>query len=367
MAENEDGQERSEQPTSRHREEARQQGRIPKSVELSTAATMLAGAAVLAVTGGDALAAFAQRLLRECAGALSAGPLTQAGAADALRGTTLGLLAALAPFVIGIAVASIGVGLAQSRGLVTFEPIQPKFSNLNPVAGMKKWMGPDGVINLLKALVKLLVLGLVTWLVLRGHWPELLSLVDTGPPAVMAVTRALGLRLVFVTGFAFLAVAFLDYAWQLFQNERSLKMTKQEVHTENRETEGDPTMKGRIRSMQMQRARQRMLQAVPKADVVVTNPTHVAVAIQYDPEVAGAPVVVAMGERKLAERIKAIARASGVPTVENKPIARALLATCKVGRTIPPALYAAVAEILAFVFRRRNPSYGRGADVRSAS
>lgn len=367
MAENEDGQERSEQATARHRLEARDQGRIPKSVELSAAATMLAGAAGLAAVGGDTLSTFAQRLMRECAGALSGGPLTQASAADALRGTTLGLLVALAPFVIGVAVVSIGVGLAQTRGLVTFQPLQPKFSHLNPVAGVKKWMGPDGIVNLLKALLKLAALGLVTVLVLRGHWGELLSLVETGPPAVAAAARALGLRLVFVTGFAFLAVALLDYAYQMFQYERGLRMTKQEVRNEMRDTEGDPIQKGRIRSMQIQRARQRMLQAVPKADVVVTNPTHVAVAIQYDPSVAPAPVVVAMGERKLAERIKQIAKASGVPTVENKPVARALLATCKVGRTIPPALYAAVAEILAFVFRRRNPSYGRRADARSAA
>ncbi len=367
MAENEDGQERSEQPTARHRLEARSQGRIPKSVELGAASVLLAGAATLAAVGGSSLGTFATRLMRECAGAITAEPLTAAGAASVVRGTATGLLLALAPFVLGVTVVSVGVGLAQTRGLLTWEPVQPKFDRLNPVTGFKKWKGPDSVINLVKAMLKLSVLGLVTYGVLRGNWPELLSLVDTGPAAVMAVMRSLVLRLVFVTGFAFLAIALLDYAWQLFQNERALKMTKQEVRNEARETEGDPHMKGRIRSMQMQRARQRMLQAVPKADVVVTNPTHVAVAIQYDPEVAPAPIVVAMGERKLAERIKAIAKASGVPLVENKPVARALLATCKVGRTIPPALYAAVAEILAFVFRRRNPSYGRGGDARSAA
>lgn len=367
MAENEDGQERSEQPTARHRLEARNQGRIAKSVELSAAVVLLAGATAIAATGGASLAGFARRMLRESAGALSGGPLTMGAAADALRGTTLGLLAALAPFVTGVAVASIAIGLVQTRGLFTTEAIQPKFSNLNPVGGLKKILSWDAVINLLKALVKLIVLGLVTVLVLRGHWGELLSLVETGPLAVIAVTRALGLRLVFVTGFAFLVVALLDYWWQSFQYERGLKMTKQEVRTEHRETEGDPVIKARIRSMQMARARQRMLQAVPKADVVVTNPTHVAVAIQYDPGQASAPIVVAMGERKLAERIKKIARESGVPCVENKPVARALLATCKVGRAIPPALYAAVAEILAYVFRRRAAGYGRPAERRAAA
>lgn len=367
MAENEDGQERSEQATARHRAEARDKGRVPKSVELSAAAVLLAGGAGIAAAGGGSLADFSTRLMRESAGALSGGPLTLGGASEALRGTTLGLLAALAPLLAAVALASLAVGLAQTRGLVSWQPLQPKFSHLNPVAGVKKWMGPDGVVNLVKALLKLLALGAVTVTVMRGHWGEMLSLVETGPQAIMAVTRSLGLRLVFVTGFAFLVVAFLDYAWQLFQYERGLRMTKQEVRNEHRDTEGDPIVKSRIRSIQMQRARQRMLQAVPKADVVITNPTHVAVAIQYDPEQASAPLVVAMGERKLAERIKKLAREHGVPTIENKPVARALLATCKVGRTIPPVLYAAVAEILAYVFRRRNPSYARGAGARGAA
>ena len=130
-------------------------------------------------------------------------------------------------------------------------------------------------------------------------------------------------------------------------------MSKQEVMLENKETEGDPQVKGRIRQIQRQRARARMMAAVPTADVVVTNPTHVAVALRYDPEQAGAPIVVAMGERKLAERIKAIAKSAGVPCVENRPVARALLATSKVGKPIAPAMYAAVAEILAWVYRQR--------------
>lgn len=354
MAENEDGQERSEQATGRHRQEALAEGRVPKSVELSAAAVLLGGAAMIAAAGGSSLATFARRLLRESAGALSGGPMTLVGATDALRGTTIGLMTALAPFVAGVAAVSIGIGLVQSRGVLSWTPVSPKLSNLNPVAGAKKWMSPDGVINLVKAILKLVALGLVTVNVLKGHWGELLSLVDMGAPAIMAVTRSLGLRLVFVTGFAFLLIALLDYTWQLFQYERGLRMTKQEVRTEHRDTEGDPIVKSRIRSMQLQRARQRMLQAVPKADVVITNPTHVAVAIQYDPEQSPAPIVVAMGERKLAERIRKIARDNGVPTIENKPVARALLATCRVGRAIPPVLYAAVAEILAFEIGRAH-------------
>ena len=142
---------------------------------------------------------------------------------------------------------------------------------------------------------------------------------------------------------------------------------KQVVTLEHKESEGDPQIKGRIRQLQRQRARQRMLQAVPHADVVITNPTHVAVALQYDPDISPAPIVLALGERKLAERIKQIAREKGIPLVENKPVARALLATCVVGKPIPPGLYTAVAEILAFVYRLRNPQYGRDASARAAA
>jgi flagellar biosynthesis protein FlhB len=359
MAENEDGQEKTESPTGRRRQQARDEGQIARSVELSAAAVLLAGAGTIAATGGTSMSSFAQRVMRESAGALSADPITPAGGANIVRTVVLGLVGALAPFFIGVATITILVNLVQSRGAVSWGSVKPKFSKLSPTQGFKRLFSLDSLVNALKSILKLAVLGFVTLFVLRRAWPELISLAETGPAAVMAVTRALGLRLVFLTGLAFLVIAVADYAWQVIRLEKSLKMTKQEVLLEHKETEGDPQVKGRIRQMQRQRARQRMLQAVPRADVVITNPTHVAVALQYDPSVSPAPIVLAMGERKLAERIKAIARESGVPMVENKPIARALLATCAIGKPIPPALYTAVAEILAFVYRLRNPRYTR--------
>lgn len=359
MAESESGQERTESPTARRRQIAREEGRIARSAELSAAAVLLAGAGAIATSGGSSLASFAHRTLRTSAGALAADPMTTLGAADLLRTTVLGLLSALAPFVIGVVVITVLVNLLQTQGAMSPRAIQPKLDKLNPMAGIKRLFSLDAVINLVKALIKLAALGWLTWTVLRQNWAQLVSLADVGPAEVLVVLRDLCLRLVFVTGIAFLVVAIADYAWQRFRLEQGLRMTKQEVMLEHKETEGDPQIKGRIRGLQRQRARQRMLQAVRRADVVITNPTHVAVALEYDPEKASAPVVLAMGERKLAERIKQLAREAGVPLVENKPVARALLATCTVGRAIPPALYAAVAEILAFVYRMRNPSYRR--------
>ena len=366
MAENEDGQERSESPTAKRRQQAVDEGRIARSTDLTSVGVLLAGAAMLAMTGGTSLAAFTRRVLQESAGALSAGALTPSSAQQVLRTLVVGLMEALLPFLGGVAAITIFVNLLQSRGAMSFKPLEPKLSKLSPAAGFKKLFSPDAVVNLVKSLLKLAALGTISWLILRKNWPELISLAETGPDTIMAVVRTLGLRLVFLTGLAFLVVALADYAWQLYRHEQSLKMSKQEVTLEQKESEGDPQIKGRIRMLQRQRARQRMLQAVPRADVVITNPTHVAVALRYDPAEGAAPIVVAMGERKLAERIKQLAREANVPMVENKPIARALLATCTVGRSIPPALYTAVAEILAFVYRLRNPQYGRDAARRAA-
>jgi flagellar biosynthetic protein FlhB len=359
MAENEDGQERSESPTARRRQMAEEEGKVARSADLSSVAVLLAGAAFLAMVGGSSLASFSRRVLAESAGALSTGALTPTGAAHALQTIALGLVQALLPFLLGVVAVTVFVNLVQSRGRMSAKAIQPRLSKLNPTAGLKRLVSLDSVANLVKSLLKLAALATISWLVLRRSWPEMISLAETGPATVMVVLRTLGLRLVFFTGIAFLVVALADYAWQLWRNEQSLKMSKQEVMLEHKETEGDPQIKGRIRQIQRQRARQRMLQAVPRADVVITNPTHVAVALRYDPSEASAPVVLAMGERKLAERIKQIARDANVPLVENKPIARALLATCTVDKPIPPALYTAVAEILAFVYRLRNPRYAR--------
>ena len=367
MAENEDGQEKSESPTGKRRQQARDEGQVARSVELSSAAVLLGGALSIAMSGGTTLANFTRRVLHESAGALSMDALTPSGGANILRTVVLGLMGALLPFFTGVVVITVGVNLAQSRGAVSWGPLKPKFDKLNPAGGLKRLVSLDALINLPKSVLKLAVLGIVTWLILRRSWPELVSLAETGPAAVMAVLKTLGLRLVFLTGLAFLVIALADYIYQVVRLEKSLKMTKQEVILEHRESEGDPQIKGRIRQMQRQRARQRMLQAVPRADVVITNPTHVAVALQYDPDISAAPIVLALGERKLAQRIKEIARAAGIPLIENKPVARALLATCVIGRPIPPGLYTAVAEILAFVYRLRNPRYGRDAATRSAA
>jgi flagellar biosynthesis protein FlhB len=356
--ENATSQERTEHPTQRRRDKAREEGQIARSQELSGAAVLLAGTLALAA-GGAALTGYPARVLREAARAISADTLTPRGAELMLRSTAVGFVMALLPFLVSLAGAAVLVNLLQTRGALSGKALAPKLSNLSPAQALRRMLGWDGLFNLLKSVLKFAVLGFVAWVVIRRAWPELAALGGAPPVEVARVLKALSVRLALTAGFAFLAIAAIDYAFQFFRHERRLRMTRDEIVREQRDTEGNPLVKSRILSLGRARARRRMLQQVPTADVVVVNPTEIAIALRYDTTVAAAPIVVAMGQRKLAERIRAIATKHGVPIIENRPVARALLATATVGAAIPPALYAAVAEILAYVYRQRARRRGQ--------
>ena len=360
----ESDQERTEDPTPRRRQRAREDGKVAKSPELTSAALIVGGSLVLFWVAGSRWAEFAAQTLRTCAAQLSAGPLTVLGAVAMTRALALGLLMASLPFAGVVMIVVVVVGMAQTRGLVSLKPLEPKFSNLNPASGLKRLISGDSLVTLLKSMAKLAVLGLVTFVTLRGSWERLMSLAGAQPHDIAAVISMLAFRLILLTGSTFLGIAAVDYIYQHVKFERSLRMSKQEIIQEHKESEGDPQIKARIQALARARARQRMMQAVPTADVVITNPTHIAVALRYNVAESAAPIVVAMGQRKLAERIKAIARENNITLVENKPVARALLATCVIGKAIPPALYAAVAEILAYVYRQRGGLPGAGDALR---
>jgi flagellar biosynthetic protein FlhB len=349
-----DGQERTEAATQKRRDDARREGRIPRSQEVSGATLLLAGTGALALVGGAGLATQAVHMLARGTGRLTAIPLTLTDAVTLLQELGRSTLLALLPFLLGVGGVTLLVNAIQARGAVSVEPVLPKLSHIDPIAGIKRLVSVEALFNVLKAVLKLAVIGGVAWVVYRRAWPEILSTSGAQVPQILGVTRALGIRLALLVGLAFLVVAAIDYGFQVWQFEKSIRMTKQEVIQEHRESEGDPAVKGRIRQLQRAMARKRMLSKVSTADVVVTNPTHIAVALKYDPLVAPAPIVMAMGERLLAQRIKDIAHKAGVPVIENKPLARALLAGAKVGSPVPPALYVAVAEVIAFIFGRQG-------------
>jgi flagellar biosynthetic protein FlhB len=351
--ERDNGQDRSESPTPRRREDARSQGRVARSPEVSAAAVVLGGTLALGGFGGTAIADYMGRLLRGTLGSLAAGPLTVEGAVAVLRQAASGMLLALLPFSALLVVTVLLVDGLQAGGVLSWKPVAPQFERISPVAGFKRLLGPEALFQLAKSVLKLAALAAVSVWIIVSSARDLGTLSEVGPQALAAALRGLTLRLALASGGAFLLIAGIDYLFQRLRHERQLRMTRDELRKEMRETEGDPLVKARMQSLARARARQRMMQKVPQADVVVVNPVHIAVALRYDVAVAAAPIVVAMGQRKLAERIKSIALRHGVPVIENRPVAHALLASARVGRPIPPALYAAIAEILAFVYRRR--------------
>jgi flagellar biosynthetic protein FlhB len=347
-------QEKTEDPTPHRREEARKEGRVPRSQELATAALLLGGTLGLVHVGATAMAGRSTEVLQKSAGWLTAGPLSVQGATAMLRDVTTAFLLAMAPFLGVVAAVAAAVGLVQGRGVMKADAFAPKLSNINPGAGLKKLFGSQAVVALLKSVAKFALIGWVTWTVLERALPEVVGLTGGSEMAVLLAIRELTLKLILTTGAAFLVITLVDYGVEVWRYEKSLRMSKQEIVDEHKQSEGNPMVKHRMRALGQAMVRKRMLADVSKATVVVTNPTHRAVALRYDPTEGSAPVVLAMGERKLAERIKALAAASGVPMVENRPLAKALLATATVGQSIPTELFTAVAEVLAYVYRRRG-------------
>lgn len=345
--------EKTEEATPRRRQEARDEGRIPRSQELTVAALLLGTALVLATV----IPAIGHSLLGMMGSSLaSMGDLTLdgAGAIRTLQGLgwrTLGAVAMVGGSMAAIAVLVTGV---QARGIFTTAPLRPKLERISPIANAKRIFGVQSVVELVKAVIKLVIVAVAIHSALGGRTlDQLLVTSFESPMAFVDGLRQHAVRLVLTAGLAYLALALADFLWQNWRFARDLRMSKEEVKQEHKNAEGDPLLKQRMRSMARNRARQQMFRDVPKADVVIVNPTRRAVAIQYDPAKAPAPIVLAMGERKVAERIRAIALANGVPVVENRPLAIALIKQARVGMIIPVELYLAVAEVLAFVIRQR--------------
>lgn len=232
----------------------------------------------------------------------------------------------------------------------TAKPLQPKFSKLNPLKGFKKIFSVNAVVELIKSLAKIGLILFICYSYLKDKWGLLLNLYDMslmqGVALAAETVTDLGIRIAAV----YMIIALADFIYQKVKFSNDMKMTKQEIKEEYKQQEGDPQIKGQIRQRMREASRRRMMQNLPQADVVITNPTHYAVAIKYDPEVADAPMVIAKGEDYMAARIREVARENKIEIVENKPLARMLYANVDIGQTVPPELYQAVAEVLAFVY-----------------
>jgi flagellar biosynthesis protein FlhB len=347
-----DDMERTEAATPKKRQDAHEEGRIPKSQDLTTAVLLL-GAAVTLRTAGPNLA---HEMLTTFGAGLSVGAAPNMDATSAVKlvqGLGWRTLLALGGFLASMAGTALVISAVQARGVMSTKPIAPDFNRINPAPNIKRMLGVQPWMELLKSLLKMLIVAWAVYTSLRAAWPEIMALGQQPPRALIEVVRRYGVGMLMTAGLAYLALAGADYLYQLWDFEKNLRMSKEEIKQESKQSDGDPMVKARMRSIGRARARKQMFKDVPQADVVIVNPTHIAIALKYDPDKAPAPYVLAAGQRKVAERIKKLAFESGVPVIENRPLARALIASVKVGTMIPADLYLAVAEVLAFVMRQR--------------
>jgi flagellar biosynthetic protein FlhB len=234
------------------------------------------------------------------------------------------------------------------------ESITPKFSKVDPIKGFQRLFSLRSIVELIKNIFKICIISMVAYLVIKGELANMILLMDQGISGIMTYLGRICFKIILSTAVVLVILAILDYIYQRWEYEKSLRMTKQEIKDEYKNTEGDPLIKSRIRRLQREMAKKRMMAEVPKADVIITNPTHLAIAVKYDPENMMAPKVVAKGANIIAEKIREIARENDVMIVEDKPLARVLYKIVDVNHFIPEDLYRAVAEVLAFVYEQKK-------------
>lgn len=346
-------QEKTEDATPKRREDSRRKGQVARSAELSSVAILLAGLLALGALSSymfGRLQQFVAELLTESVD-IHLGPLT---VLPYLMRWGWEFINVVWPMVALLVAAALAVNYAQVGVLFTAKPLEPKWNRISPMSGLKRIFSGRGLVELAKGLFKIGVVAYLTYWTVLSEMAQMVLFVDMEVGQILDVSGSLILTLGIRIALLLLIMAALDYAFQRWEYEKGLRMTRQEVKEEYKQQEGDPQVRARIRALQRDQSRQRMMDDVGTADVVVTNPTHVAVALRYDPQSSSAPMVVAKGQRLVAQRIKELARESGVPMVENKPLARALFKSVQIGEQIPDELFKAVAEVLAFVFHLKR-------------
>ena len=354
-----EGGEKTEPATAKKLKEARDEGQVAKSKELSAAVDLIALFLVLkafiSYIGENFLSMFSviyhkiPDIINDSAGGMSIFSAT-----TVINNVMLVILKIVAPiFVIGI-MCCILINIFQVGWKVTTKPMKPKASKINPLSGFKRVFSKDSLFELLKSIVKIALIAYVAYTSIKDHQNELFLLYDIPLMQVIILVGTIVIDAGFQISLVYLVVGIVDWLYQKHKFKEDMKMTKQEVKDEYKNTEGNPEIKGRQRSKMREASQRRMMQNLPTADVVITNPTHLSVAIKYDAEKNSAPIVIAKGEDYLAMKIREIAKENNIEIVENKPLARMLYANVDVGAEVPPELYQAVAEVLAFVYSLKN-------------
>ncbi len=352
--------EKTEAPTPKRVRDARKRGQVSKSQEIVSIGVLLTAIVGLRLLG-PGIGHSMEGMLRDSLVNPTSEDLTAKAANDMGRDWAQRAGLTLAPLMGLLMVAGVALNVGQTGFILSGEKLKPKMSHVNPAQGFKRIFATEGLINLAKALLKMGIVAAAVTMVMRKRMAEITTLGNVSIGVAIGRLVSIAFDIAIWSAVVLFVLTVADYAWQRRKHFKELQMTKDEVRQEMKETEGDPQIKGAIRRRR-QALLNRMIAAVPKADVVVTNPTHYAVALRYDQLAGGAPIVVAKGERLLAQRIKEVARKSGVPVLEEPPLARALYAAVPVGHPIPANLFHAVAEVLAWVYSLRTgrPQQWRG-------
>lgn len=345
---------KTEEPTEHKLQEARKKGQIFKSQEVISTFMLLITAGVLMNMGGwmfGTLANFSREMWTDL---MANSDFKGRDIALDFLWITLTFLKVLAPLLAGAFVVAILANIAQIKFLFSTESIQPKLSKINPLQGFKRIFSAKSLMELVKQLAKLGIIGWICYKVVGAAIPKMVSLIQEDLSLTVMLTREICVEIIKKVMIGMTVIAAVDYIFQKKQYMKEMKMSMQELKDEYKDTEGNPQVKGKIRQLMRQGAQQRMMEGAANANAVVTNPTHLAVAIKYEAGVDPAPMVVAKGERLVAVQIKLVAEENNIPIIENVELARAVFGACEVGQAIPPDLYKGVAEVLAYIYKLKK-------------
>ena len=359
MAESESGQDKSEDPTDKRKREAREKGEIARSKDLNTVIVMIVGAGGLLAFGGS-MAEMMMHLMRDNFTITREALMDERSMSLMLLVSGKAALASIMPLLISLAIASLIGPISLGGWLFAPGSMAPKFGRLNPLAGLKRMVSPHALVELLKSFGKFFIVLTVAVVVLSKDKKDLVAIAHE--PMEMAVAHSLQLVgwSTLYMAFGLLIIAAIDVPVQLYQARQKLLMTKQEVRDEHKDNEGRPEVKGRIRQLQREMSQRRMMAAIPEADVIITNPTHYAVALKYDADKGGAPVLLAKGTDFIALKIREIAAQHQILLLESPALARSIYYSTELEEEIPAGLYLAVAQVLAYVYQIRQFQAGRG-------
>lgn len=354
--EEQDKEQKTEEATSKRLQETEEKGNFAHSREMTSAFILLMATLAFMMSGSFAT----RRMMGAWHHLISQSHSVMLTIEEVRRllgwvGDTL--LSILGPILVSILLGGLLANLIQTGGLkFSAHPLAPQFNKINPLTGLKRIFSKNAAMELFKSIIKIGLISWIAYLVIKGRFDEIPGLMGFSVGQILTFVGEVTLEILGKVLLLIIFLAVIDYSFQKFTYLENLRMTKQEVKDEKKDTEGNPQLKQRIRSVQLEMMRKRMMAAVPEADVVVTNPTHLSIAIKYDRNKHEAPVVVAKGQGEVALRIREIAQEHGVPLVEDRPLARLLYKSVEIGQVIPTHLYKAVAEILAYVYRLKGKS-----------